>query len=550
MAQQAQGYQAFRTKQYAAARGHFQKAYALLAQSLGEDHRDSLVALSDLASSCAALGDVAAARAAHMAALAIRRRTLGPAHPDVAASLHNLGLTLSSAGENEAAEACQKEALAIWRGILPADHPLIAKVLTTLGSLAWQRGDAGTARQAWEAVRLAPDSSTGSTSQRAKLHYNLGVACRVLRDLDAAATHFQAAVEADPSLAGARHSLAAALARLGRQQEADRQLFEALRQQSVFVQTAPRALARILIPSLPHSGNVPLEHLLPEQTFTRLWWFVSPDADTPPACLPPFDLVFNGIGDPDLSGLAEPRLNAFLPVCGRPVLNPPDRIARTRRDRLPMLAASIDGLVVPDICRFEAPATVAVFRARLDQAGIAPPFLLRPAGAHGGRAVALIEYWEQADPAQLTPGAWYAVQFQACRAPDGFVRKYRVIFVDRKPFAYHLAISPHWLVHYFSADMEAHDWKLAEEARFLADPRSCLGDTAYRAIAALGEAIDLDYAGVDFCVLPDGRALVFEANATMLVHPEDANGRLAFKIPAIRAITDAMQNLLLRPALR
>ena len=42
-------------------------------------------------------------------------------------------------------------------------------------------------------------------------------------------------------------------------------------------------------------------------------------------------------------------------------------------------------------------------------------------------------------------------------------------------------------------------------------------------------------------MLPDGRVLVFEANATMFVHPEDETGPLAYKNPAVRRITEAFQ---------
>ena len=95
-----------------------------------------------------------------------------------------------------------------------------------------------------------------------------------------------------------------------------------------------------------------------------------------------------------------------------------------------------------------------------------------------------------------------------------------MIFVDRAPFPYHLAISPRWLVHYFSADMLDHPAKRDEEFRFLEAPAEVLGPRACAALAAVGRRLDLDYCGADFSLLPDGRVLLFEANATMLVHPE------------------------------
>ena len=63
-------------------------------------------------------------------------------------------------------------------------------------------------------------------------------------------------------------------------------------------------------------------------------------------------------------------------------------------------------------------------------------------------------------------------------------------------------------------------WKTREAA---------LGARAWRAIGEVGKRLDLDFAGVDFAVLSDGRALLFEANATMYVHPEPPDSALAHK---------------------
>ena len=98
--------------------------------------------------------------------------------------------------------------------------------------------------------------------------------------------------------------------------------------------------------------------------------------------------------------------------------------------------------------------------------------------------------------------------------------------------------------------MVAHPWKIDEERRFLEDPRSALGGRAMAAVAAIGRQLDLDYAGVDFTLLPDGRVLVFEANATMLVHHERGNGPLAHRNVHVQRIVDAFERLQARRAAR
>ncbi len=71
-----------------------------------------------------------------------------------------------------------------------------------------------------------------------------------------------------------------------------------------------------------------------------------------------------------------------------------------------------------------------------------------------------------------------------------------------------------------------------------------IGPRAWAAIARIGRQLGLDYCGLDFSILPHGQVLVFEANATMLVHPEDEAGPLAYKNPAVQAIIDAFQTRL------
>ena len=90
-----------------------------------------------------------------------------------------------------------------------------------------------------------------------------------------------------------------------------------------------------------------------------------------------------------------------------------------------------------------------------------------------------------------------------------------------------------------TADMLTAEWKRAEEVAFLDNPRLALGDKAMDAIEKIGHAMNLDFCGVDFSLLPDGRVLVFEANATMLIHPEDADGVLAHKNVYVQRIFDA-----------
>ena len=578
---QALGAKAYRLGNYARARQHFSRALALF-RAAGDD-QSAWTALSDLGAACAAMGDLPAAAEAHEAALSARRSALSDMHEDVAASLHNLGAVRRAQGAGAKAQSCHEQALAIWKARLGAAHPVVAKALASLGALARDRGDAdaawdyamqvldircatlpphdpalasahdeaglaralagdaGAAERHWQAAIAILQNRPGTQAAIASLLQKIGVSQRRRGDLDSAAQTFTAALTADPALISARHNLATTLTRLGRADDAKHHRDVALNAQNLFVQAGPPQSPKVLILSLADDGNIPLDHLLPEASFTRIWWFIG-HGRTAAAELPAYDVVLNAIGDPDMSGPADAAVSAFLQHCTKPFLNDPARVRLTRRDLLPDVLAGIDGLTTPRIVRLARGATAADATREAANAGIGLPALLRPAGSHGGVGVLRVDDWAKVSLPDAP--AWYVSQFHDCFSPDGFTRKYRGIFVDRVFYPYHLAISPNWLAHYYTADMEAHDWKLAEEKRFLTNPEATLGARAAAALQEAGRRLDLDYCGIDFTLLQDGQILVFEANPTMLVHPENPSSTLAFKNSSTCRIITALRDMI------
>jgi len=282
---------------------------------------------------------------------------------------------------------------------------------------------------------------------------------------------------------------------------------------------------------------------MPPARYSRLVWYMDharPD-ETPDPGL--YDVVFNTAGDADLIESALPALEIFAASCPKAVVNAPFLIARTRRDRLAALFATIPDVVVPRTVRVEGDLVAREGLARLARAhGFEGETLARPAGLHGGQGLVRAAFPEGL-PADAA-GPHYLSDFVDYSSADGLFRKYRVLFVGRRPFPYHLAISEGWLVHHDSSGMGDHALRRAEEMRFLQNPEGALGARAMQALARIGGALDLDYAGVDFSILADGRVLVFEANATMLAHFEDPEGPYAHKNPYVEAIAASFQALL------
>jgi tetratricopeptide (TPR) repeat protein len=373
--------------------------------------------------------------------------------------------------------------------------------------------------------------------------------CRVNR-FDAARECALRALKLDPGLLEAHQNLAGIFAQEGREDEARRHRDLAYGQRNLFVATAPDPVQRVLLLMSTDSGNVPDRHLLPADRYTRIRWFVEYAAPDQMNALPPYDVVFNAIADADLTERSSRNVAGFMQVCARPVLNHPDRIQRTRRDLMSALLADIDGVATPQTARIE-PETLAAhgLAQAAKRSGIKSPWLVRPIGSHGGQGLVLVPAAGEAAVATAASAPrlhHYITHFHDYRSPDGLYRKYRVIFVDRRPYPYHLAIGPDWMVHYETSGTAVHPERLAEERRFLEGPESALGNAALSAVRAIGERLDLDFCGLDFSVLSDGRVLVFEANATMLVHPEAADGPLAHKNLYVEPILTAFRAMLAR----
>jgi tetratricopeptide (TPR) repeat protein len=371
-------------------------------------------------------------------------------------------------------------------------------------------------------------------------------------DHEAAAHWYRLVLAIDPDTAVAWLNLAAIHAKQGDEHEAAACRERAYKSQRVFIEQTGGETRRVLILcSGSGTGNVPFAALLPGTVNCRIKYAIDHALDDEDANLPPFDLVFNALGDPDVAEPIARRLARFESRSSRPVLNRSAVVARTRRHRLPELLYGLSDVVSAHCVLGIAPsAAEQPLAPPLADNGLTFPLLLRPVASHGGDGLVRCDDLDTLNAhLRVMDSAHYLSAFHDTCDADGFYRKYRMIFIDGEPFPYHLAISPHWMVHYFSANMEAHAWKLDEERRFLADPRDAIGDRALRAIANIGERLALDYAGIDFTILPDGRVFVFEANATMLVHYERDDGPLKHKNAHVQRIADAFEQMMMRRSL-
>lgn len=454
------------------------------------------------------------------------------ARPDHAGAHNNLAVALMALGLLDEAIASFKQAVACQ-----PDYP---EAHNNMGVAYKRLGLVNEALASYsEALKCKPDY--------AQALLNVGTIFYEHKQYDEALIWYEASLEVDPLQVEAHQNAALILEKLGRHDGVKAHRDAAYGRQALFIDTAPEPRRTVLVLWGAGQGNVPIEHLLPQKTVTRLVCIIEYARADELARLPDYPVVFNAIGDPDVMDPAAQAMTRFLKQCGRPVLNAPSAVARTARHLIPGLLGDLPDVVVPNTSRV-ATAKLKTALQAMPEAWF--PILLRPTNSHGGDH--LVKLDSRRDIGGLTPWDtehYYLTDYVDYASSDGRFRKYRIIFVDRKPYAYHMAVSGHWVVHHDTAGMQHEEWKRQEEAAFLDDPCKALGEKAMAAIEAIGLALDLDYCGVDFSLLPDGRVLVFEANATMLAHPEEAGGMYDYKNPHVQRILDAFDALLERRSL-
>jgi hypothetical protein len=428
-----------------------------------------------------------------------------------------------AAGQDEAAKLAYFDVLRLDPTSLPALHEL--------GALANASGHRSAARTVYDhSVRYHPNDPIG----------RVGLANLLAEDGDfpEARHHYQAALGLDADCAEAHRGLARLLTELG-DPAAELHWDKGFAGNAVVIQRYRGAGAGVPVLLLvsARGGNIPTRHWIDDRIFAVTALYA--DFYDPALPLPPHRLVVNAIGDADLCGDALRRAEGIVARSTAAVINPPALIRATGRAANARRLGCVPGVIAPGI-------TTLPRSTILTTGGLKFPLLLRSPGFHTGRNFIHVPAHEQLARAitTLPEGELLAIEYLDARGPDGMARKYRVMFIDGVCYPLHLAISPDWKVHYFTAAMAENAAHRQEEQRFLDDMQATLGSRAVTALNGICGRLGLDYAGVDFALAPNGSVLLFEANATMVIVPPDPDPIWDYRRRAIATVQQAARLML------
>ena len=306
----------------------------------------------------------------------------------------------------------------------------------------------------------------------------------------------------------------------------------------------PKLRVLALAAAIDMGGNTPIEFLL-EDSGIELETLYVVDGVELPVPLPDHDVAIVIASDSEECHEALRKIDRAMSRWPRPLLNPPHLVRNLDRDKLHGLLCGIEGL--------DMPATACVTRPQLSgfqdtAAKLQFPIIIRPRGSHAGVGLAKIDNSAMIGRylADRTEQEFFVSRFVDYAGEDGLFRKYRIVLIDGRPYACHMAVADRWDIWYLNAGMAFSESKRLEEERFM---RTFDGDFALRhqgALAALAERIGLDYFTVDCAENKNGELLIFEADNTAVVHNMDSPQLYPYKSPQMRKIFDAFAAMLYR----
>jgi tetratricopeptide (TPR) repeat protein len=478
---------------------------------------------SKFGNACMVRGDLQQAAANYKAALRLK--------PQLTSCWCNLGNVHLKTGKPQDSITLYLHALKLDPGHWPSRANLVQALMVTLQYLAAKA-------LLLELIKERP--------QDGQLHQQLGKVYVELNEMPSAIECFQQAVVLDPRDADSIYWIGGVKQRMGDIEAAGAAYAQAALIQPLIRRPAAKFPAdfRVLALYAPFAGNTPTEYLFKDAAYdTDTLALIAASEYDAEFLKKDVQLVVNLISDADQAQAVLPLAADLAGRLGKPTVNDPRKIQRTTRDAVAALLAGIPGCVIPKVLRQNAGAdlSMATLHAALPSSSV---ILARPVGTHGGDDFEKIE-----DPVKLTAllaqcpeTDRYLIEYIDYRSTDGYFRKYRFIFVDDRILPYHLAIGNDWKVHHVSTDMVNQPWMQREEEAFLSDPAAVFSPAHYQALRAIRSRVGLDYFGIDCGLDGSGNLVVFEVNASMLVHAR--NEEFPYKAPFVQDIKLAFDAML------
>lgn len=292
-------------------------------------------------------------------------------------------------------------------------------------------------------------------------------------------------------------------------------------------------------------ANTPIEFLVQDSDIALSFLYLGEGLPVP-SQIPDHDVAFVAVCESDRSQFLLTQLIEIMRHWPMPFINMPSHIAQLSRDKVSEKLASASGIVTSQARRVSRLVTINLINTGSD----CFPMIARPVNSHAGHGLAKLddsvqvsEYLNSHDSDEF-----FIAPFIDYRSDDDLYRKYRVAVIDGVPFAVHMAISQHWMVHYLNADMLQSQKNRDSEAKFISDFDTDFAAKHRVALQEIDRRMGLDYYSIDCANTPDGKLLVFELDSGAVVHSMDPAELFPYKAPQMKLVFEAFQQMLRRKA--
>ena len=248
------------------------------------------------------------------------------------------------------------------------------------------------------------------------------------------------------------------------------------------------------------------------------------------------NLIFNQIADADTHQGALKRCIELCSQVDSPVINRPEHILNTTREKVADSLQGIPGLVMPRTLRFRPRSPEEVLEFAIERR-ILHPYIVRVAGGHHGKNMVRLDSPGDMPKLHALPfdgRDYYLAEYKDYRDEDGLYHKQRIIVIDGEPLLRHALFQDDWLVHSNARQFMLQHGESWEDDVKRFDRLSHEELPKVRpAIDEVTKRLKLEYYGIDCSIRPDGSLLVFAANANMTVlhSPNEAS---RYRVAAIQ----------------
>ena len=262
-----------------------------------------------------------------------------------------------------------------------------------------------------------------------------------------------------------------------------------------------------------------------------------------------YDCVVNLVTDPDQNPKVLENIRKLLRGYAGRVINRPEAVLQSGRDQVAKRLTGTPGLIVPQTLRLRVDKPDIAARA-VERAALQFPVILRRAGTHTGQIVGVFNDLGSLRAALGGEGDHIVTEFVDFRSSDGLYRKYRSFFIGRHIVLRHMLVSDQWNVHAKERQRFLTEWPelLDEERALFETAQGSFPEAVLQCQQAIRERMPLDFFGMDYGIVPDGRLVLFEANPTMNFFPFVGDPRVAHVKRCYQPAQEAFLEMLGMPA--